>query len=200
MLAKTQISSSFLKRNFYNVFVHTVFVILLILAVRLSAQNRELQRVSRSQEQITVGESINLAGLISIRTGASPASDDSLRLVLVMSASCPYCIRSVNNWEKLSDLAERHGIRTIGISVDSLDKTITFVDENGIAYPVFVPIDIYGFEDANKIHSIPQTFLVNGNLRLQRLWKGVFTDEKLEDAMISILERTTHKQERRDRS
>lgn len=74
----------------------------------------------------------------------------------------------------------------VGISLDTKENTVKFVQELFMSFPVFFPSDPQAFRTLNKIEVVPQTILVSDKGKIEKIWTGKLEEEKTKEIVAAI--------------
>jgi peroxiredoxin len=114
-------------------------------------------------------------------------------LLFVFGTRCQYCKRNLTAWESILPSAVGGNVKTAAISVDSLDATLKYIQENKLQFPVFVSADPSRFKRSNGIAFVPQTLLLGRDGKVEKVWPGVLADSTIAEVAIAISAHDTEK-------
>lgn len=185
-------------KSLYNLFLHVALLVSLVVIVVLAKQNRELKVGGAPVPQtiIRAGDHFSLDGLIPFEPGHDFIFDSSFtkQLVFVFTARCPYCKETVPLWKNLADSAsQKKSFPIVGICLDPLEETRTYINQNQLTFPVFVPIDKESFSKNNNIGSVPQTFIRKADGLVEHSWPGKLSIDVYSKVLKAITDGTIHK-------
>ena len=102
-----------------------------------------------------------------------PATGTTKKTVLLaFTTSCPACKANAPNWVKLYDTIDRNRWDVIGLSLDDVEKTKTYVAEKGYRFPVVSLKDKKEIAAKLKIQRIPTTLALDQDLKVIKTWVG----------------------------
>lgn len=183
-------------KNLYSIVLHLFVVVLAIQVVVLMRQNKELkeERGLTAQETIKEGEYLELLGLTPVTNGALLDTISRRQLIFVFTTRCPFCKETLPMWQSFADtLTHKTSIAVFGISLDPLQETQTYLDQQGIAFPVFIPSDKESFSNKNKLHSVPQTIIRNSDGLVEKVWRGRLTVDDYNEVVKAMSDSTINK-------
>lgn len=194
----SKFSELFTGKNMYDVFLHVALLASLVIIVVLAKQNQELKvgGTPAPQTIIRAGDNFSLDGLIPVETGRVLIIDSSFtkQLIFVFTTKCSYCKETIPLWKNLSDSAsQKKSFPIVGICLDPLEETKTYVDQNQLTFPVFVPIDKESFSKNNNIESVPQTFIRKADGLVEHSWPGKLSADVYNKILKAITDGTIHK-------
>jgi len=107
--------------------------------------------------------------------GQSWRLEDQLgKIVLVnfWATWCPPCREETPGLIRLANAYEARGLRVVGISMDEGEVTpvVRFTNQYRIPYPILLPAQ--GFGLADRVDSLPTTFLVDQRGRIAKTYIG----------------------------
>lgn len=83
--------------------------------------------------------------------------------------------------------ARENGIEAIGISLDSLQRTVAYLKEEAIDFPMYVPRNIGDYVRQNKLFGVPRTVLRDSLGIARRVWTGLLTESDINDIIHTII-------------
>ena len=159
-------------------------LLLLGMNVALLRQNRTLRNqlaVPPPASEVPLGTQVpDLAGFdvsgrhISVAYGQNQPKV----LLFVFSPSCQFCAQNWPKWWQLFPSIDRSNVRPVGVDVSST-ATPDYINEHRLnEMPVLTqldPKDTVGYH----LRLTPQTILVDGNGRVEKVWSGVLDDNNV---------------------
>ncbi len=171
---------SFPRVSGYQVVLHLLLTGLAALVVILVAENREL-RAPRSQapaaspaagELLPAVEATDLEGREARLSFAGAGRETML---FVFTTSCPACKGNLPNWLELSQrFGDRYDI--VGISLDSLPATRSYVRDQALPFAVFVATDPSRLRSEYGLPGVPETIHAGTDGRVRGSWLGVLPE------------------------
>jgi len=183
-------------KNLYNIFLHLALVASLLVIAVLAKQNRDLKRGSGQapKANIRAGEYFSLAGLTPATNGAQIDSTSSPQLIFVFTTRCPWCKETLPMWTSLADSAsQKSSFAVLGICLDPLEETKTYIMQNQLAFPVFVPKDKEAFSKSNNIGNVPQTFIRTSSGLVEHSYPGKLSPDAYNKILKAITDGIIHK-------
>ncbi len=176
-------------KHLYNIVLHLFVVVLAIQVVVLMRQNKELKegRGLAAQETIQEGEYLDLSELTPVTNGAQLDTVSRRQHIFVFTTRCPFCQETLPMWKYVADsLAPRSNVGILGISLDPMQETRTYLDQQNITFPVFMPSNNESFSNDNKLHTVPQTIIRNPNGLVEKVWRGRLSVDKYHEVVKAI--------------
>ena len=101
-------------------------------------------------------------------TDEAPTSTDALRGTAVIinfwATWCEPCRREMPSLERLSRRLAAHGVRVIGVSVDTdLNLAREFVRGHQLTFPMYAEGEKRALQSALRLQALPQTVLVHAD-------------------------------------
>jgi peroxiredoxin len=94
-------------------------------------------------------------------------------LLLVMNSRCENCKLNSRLWNSLTPVAKAHGVRVIGIVLDSLAASQVYARSREFNYDLLcVPHRTFAVD--YKVVLVPQTILLRRE-RVERVWTGIIS-------------------------
>ena len=173
-------------------------IIIIFLAVEdffLIQQNRQLKAELSppAMESLRAGDTV---GSFKIKwldgTVNQIRFDDTAKpyLLFVLSPSCPHCRNNVDRWNDIVLHNQINHCSILGISVQSVERTRVFRDSANVGFDLAVAADT-SFSRKYKIHAFPQTILVGGSGRIEKVWMGELNNEQINE-IERLLNRSVH--------
>ena len=172
------------KGSGYQVTLHLILAGLATLVVMLVTENRDLRspRSSAPSASPAVGDlllPIETKDLEGRDVELTFSDSDRETMLLVFTTSCPACKGNLPNWLALQEqLGERYDV--VGISIDSLDATRSYVRDQELPFKVFVPTDPDRFRSDYALPGVPETIHAGVDGRVEGSWLGVLPEGFLE--------------------
>ncbi len=175
---------SFPKAGGYQVALHLILVGLASLVVVLVAENRDLRspRASPPSASPAVGDLLppidakNLEGH-DVKLTFNDADRETM--LFVFTTSCPACRGNLPNWLAFEEQLGEH-FNVVGISIDSMDATRSYVRDQALPFEVFVPTDPDRFRSDYSLPGVPETLHAGVDGRVEGSWLGVLPEGFLE--------------------
>lgn len=170
--------------------LHIVVLALAIDVVILARQNKELKEIHTpsAARLVAAGDTLSFNGLNLIREGRDlNRGNSSPRLVYVFTTSCPWCRKNIQGWKRTANEFKKLGTDIIGISLDDSVKTINYIHENELNYPVAVPSDPRVFQASNRFASVPITIVATSSGIVKQVWSGALSDAQFQEVVGSVL-------------
>jgi hypothetical protein len=176
-----------------GVYVALVFAIGII--VLLARAHRDLearyQRLAERSAWLHAGSYVPPVPAValtgdSITLGAPPAG--VRQVLLVFTTTCPYCRASLPAWQSLAARADSTSAlggvapRVIGLSLDSLEATMTYVREYGLRFPV-AQFPTRRDQALYRARSVPLILVINEENRVAYSRMGVLTSPAALDSV-----------------
>jgi peroxiredoxin len=86
----------------------------------------------------------------------------------------------------LAEVAKEKNTSVIGISLDSKEKTVAYLSDNGIKYEVHVARNAEAFRRQNRITGIPQTIFRSPLGTVKKIWGGLLPENGVEEIAEAI--------------
>jgi peroxiredoxin len=167
------------KSKVYSSFLHALALVLAIQVIVVTYQNRELRNsISMPAATVKVGTRLQLDSLRSLARGVGMGQSRFL-LLFAFGTHCQFCRKNLPAWEALHDSIEHPSIVVAAISLDSMDATARFVQENRVNVPVYVSMDPDYFRRSNELVVIPQTLLLGEGHVVEKVWAGPLADSTI---------------------
>ncbi len=164
----------------YTVFIHLVVISLGIEVYLLAMQNNHLKANTGNAQLLSILKPGDIIHPISAMTmdghDTLVSYEDSSRdyLLFVFSTKCHFCRENLPNWTTINREINGPRVSVLGISIQGLEETKSFVESNRLSFPVIVPSD-KSFSQQYKISSVPQTILVHVGGVVNKVWDGVLS-------------------------
>ncbi|MFO7894815.1 MAG: redoxin domain-containing protein [Longimicrobiales bacterium] len=112
--------------------------------------------------------------------------DSEGQLLFVYNTRCPYCLRSIDAWNSLARRLDPNVVEVTGISMDSIEATSTYRQENALDFESAVLLDAR-MKDAYRFRTVPQTILVNSEGRVVLSRVGVLRHGPAVDSIMEAV-------------
>jgi peroxiredoxin len=178
-----------IRKNLYSIVLHLLVVVLAVEVIVLMKQNKELKegRASRAQESIKEGDYFSLADLTPVVNDAQLDTLLRKQLIFVFTTRCPFCQEMLPMWKYFGNsLAARNNVAILGISLDPLQETRTYLDQQNVTFPVFLPSNKESFSNKNKLHSVPQTMIRRSDGIVEKVWRGRLSIDEYHEIVKAI--------------
>ena len=178
------------KINWLQVVTLVIIGLLMIEVVILTIQNRELKtaisNLTQSQtEPLKHGEKVEPFKIqtLSGDTAEFTYSDTKKRyLLFVLSTKCPHCEKNLPLWKEIANTANET-VNIFGISLDNFEQTKEYASIKDIGFYLASVADT-SFGRKYKIGGVPETILIDGNSKVEKVWIGELSKESLNDIKI----------------
>jgi peroxiredoxin len=177
--------TKFSSDRLYSYFLHTAVLVLAGLVIYLAVENRQLKGGGKAIPAAEVGDKISFGNLESVGESYSIAVNQR-QVLLFFSTTCPFCLKSVEGWNKLDSLAGIKGIAVVGISFAPLKETHDFVQKNRIAFHTFVSLQPEKFKELNHIRGVPCTIIRSADSNIEKIWWGPIDEQKMREVVNSL--------------
>ncbi len=156
--------------------------------VVLARQNNELKNPKQREgkEQLAVGDSLIIRDLKPLQADYTAPTDSPNKLVFVFSTTCPFCKQNLEHWKKILTLANKNKLTVVGISLDTAEKSVAYVKEHQIDFPVVTPLDLPLFKSQNKLNAVPVTILRDSIGVVRNVWRGLLAEEQIKEVASAI--------------
>jgi len=110
---------------------------------------------------------------------------DTKYLVLVLSTTCPYCEKNIDQWRKITGGCQQEGCYVIGVSVHDIERTRQYMVDKNVP---FYTVSNTGrdFAQDYKITGVPVTILVSEGGIVEKMWPGASNDDQVEDIISAM--------------
>jgi cytochrome oxidase Cu insertion factor (SCO1/SenC/PrrC family) len=182
-------------KNLYSIVLHLLVVVLAVEVYILMRQNRELKegRASTPQETIKEGDYLSLSDLTPVTNGSHLDTVSRKQLIFVFTTRCPSCKETLPMWKSLADTAiQRKSFAVFGICLDPLVDTKTYVSENQLRFPVFIPVNKESFSKNNRVQGVPQTILRDRTGFVEKAQRGRLSVDMYNEILHAISDGIIH--------
>ena len=169
------------KTGFYGPFLHASLLGLAVVVLLLVDENRRLERAAQASrgEAVQAGDLLPALTVHDLEGNATELTfegGDRESLLLVFTTSCPACKENLPHWRQLWDRhADRY--RIVGVAIDDLDSTRTYVAEHEMPFPVYVPESPREVPRRYGITGVPQTLHLGTDGRVKQSRLGVMNED-----------------------
>ncbi len=143
------------------------------------------------QEQLQVGDSLLLDDLQPVRAGVVLDTLSERQLIYIFTTTCPFCQEVLPVWKEISSNANC-SLPIFAISLDSKESTVSYVERNNIAFPVFIPRDPESFKKRNKVHLTPITVVRTATSKVEKMWVGRLNQETVKEVVLVTVPNKTN--------
>ncbi len=167
----------------YGLFLHLSLVALAVFTLLLVRDNRQLRSQNAPPEvaQLAVDrivEPVAVTGLDGISRTLEWNTSGPDRLLLVFTTSCPACLQNQVAWRSLHAALD-DDVEIIGISLDGPAATQTYREAQDLTFEVVMASDRQAFTAAYGISAVPTTFHIDGDGRIQGVWRGGLSADQI---------------------
>lgn len=168
----------------WNIAATACCVLLLILDVALLRQNRQLKaQLSAPPAGLEVQAGIEVPDLKGFDAAGMPLTvrygqDSRKVLLLVFSPACKFCAENWPRWEALLAGFDRQAVRPVGVDISSTASQAFLREHRMSELPVFLQLQPQAIVKY-RLQITPQTILVDGKGRVEKVWSGVLDDSSL---------------------
>lgn len=174
------------KQNLYAIFLHIAVIVLVIQVLILAKQNRELKSGGQRVEILKAGDYFSFANLEPL--SPQEGIDSTARqLLFIFTTTCPFCKENLPKWMKIVEQLKQKYAIVQAISLDSIEKTSSYVKQNQINIPIYIVRDTKHFQEVNKVSVVPMTIISGGTGRVEAVWDGLLSDHQTQEIVNSIL-------------
>ena len=175
---------SFRNIPWYSTFLHLTLAALTVVSFLLMNENRAL-RGAIGPREITpeVGELLQpIAGRGLDGQSVEIVFEHSERekMLLVFTTTCPACKQNLGNWQVLWE-RYRENYDIVGISIDSIEATRSYVEANDLPFDIVVPEEPAEFSLQYRIAGVPETIHASIDGRVEKVWLGILPERFLEE-------------------
>lgn len=181
--------------SFWTVGVYVALALAVGVVVLLARAHRQLdaryQRLAERTAWLHAGSYVPLVaattlGGDTLTLGAPP--DGARQVLLVFTTTCPYCLASLRAWRLLAARADslfRTGgaaPQIVGLSLDSLPATTTYVYENSLRFPIS-HFPTRRDQALYRARSVPLILVIDADNRVVYSRMGVLTNPAAVDSV-----------------
>lgn len=170
----------------WNVAISACCVVLLAANIALLRQNRQLKaQISLPPPTLEAAAGTQMPDLKGFDPDGKPVEINygkDLRkvLVLVFSPTCPFCDQNWPTWEHVISSLDRSVVRPVAVDVTSTAKAPFLSQHQLTELPVFEKVDPLAMVNY-RFQLTPQTILVDGDGKVEKVWTGVLNDSAVAD-------------------
>jgi hypothetical protein len=106
-------------------------------------------------------------------------------LIFVFNTTCSNCLQNLPSWNMLSKFHMVDSTRVIGISLDEMDRTRTYVSKRDVAFEIYSVVDS-SFKRDYRVAGVPLTILVGTGGLVQGAWCGILNADTLHNIVEMI--------------
>ena len=183
------------KQKLFNVVMVVLVVFLSAEVVLLVFQNRRLQKTltefttgPTNRGQLKPGEQLPVVDLKSLDGSTMKLEyqePQKKHLVFIFTSTCPHCEATFPKWKQFADEIGNKSIITLGVCLDNLETTKELAEKRTPNFPMFSANDT-SFSRLYKISGVPQTLLVDGNGKVEKIWVGELNKDNVAEVENSI--------------
>lgn len=168
----------------WNIVTISCCLLLLIIDVSLLRQNRQLKaQLSAPPPGLEVQAGRQVPDLEGFDVTGKPLSvhygaDARKVLVLVFSPTCQFCAQNWPRWTELMDGLDQQAVRPIAVDVTSTASPAFLSEHHLSGIPVFFQVQPQ-IVVSYRFQITPQTILVDGHGKVEKVWSGVLSDSAL---------------------
>lgn len=184
----TNLKQHLTTRNLYYGFLHAAIIALAIQVVVFASQNKELKEKMEGPQQVHLkeGEYFSVGDLIPVKNAIVPDTTSRDQLIFVMTTTCPFCKESLPLWKELANNPSLD-LTILAISLDDKERTLTYIEEENISFPVFMPADIGEFTRHIRSSAVPKTILRAKDGHVKKIITGRLKKENLSEIASATL-------------
>lgn len=163
----------------------------------LAKENRELKAQLRQQQasplelSMAAGESVPEVEMLDLAGNRATLRSLVERggVLAFLTTTCPYCRQTLPDWNALAERYRSRGVPFVGVSLHDAALTASYVQEQGIDWPMWVVADPWAVSEL-RVASVPFTVLVEPGATVEQVWLGPLAETdigRLEEALESDL-------------
>jgi len=162
--------------------------LVVVLSQRLTRLTHAYQVLQRRASTLTTGEVVPTFQAVTL-TGdtltVGERLDGGKQVLLLLTTTCPFCRATLPVWAQLADSIRqvRPDVEVIAVSLDSLDATRRYAEEQGLAMPV-VTVPTRNLVRLLRAGRVPQTVVVNHEGRVLYGWTGLLSADAVLDSIL----------------
>lgn len=175
-----------------EIFSYGVVIFLLTANILLATQNKMMKDSIDSlyYENIPISEndSIKSLKIYDLNLEEKNIEIKNETLLFIFKPTCKPCLKNYSNWLNITDeiVATKHRIDILGISLDDIKHTKSFIADNKSSFDVYWN-DSNEFINSNKFHLTPLTILISTEGKVKYLIKGMVTNTNKNELLRKIL-------------
>jgi peroxiredoxin len=164
----------------------------LLLVRKTNSLSRHIKRAEAElseQSMLSKGDTVppfQVVNLDGTKELVNPRRERGKTLLIAFSAHCPFCAKSVEQWNRVVDQSTGLNVRIIGICVDSLQQTTGFLARHGGRFPAYSIADDTALSRRLKLSLVPQTLMLDSTGKVLRVWGGMFDDARSREALDAL--------------
>jgi peroxiredoxin len=176
------------KKTFGKIINYLVIVLLTVVVVLLSLQNRELKGTIRNLtmpiqpiDPLKSGERVEPFDIKTLdgSSGVVRFTDPTKKhLLFVFSTTCPHCARTLPFWQMIAE-SRTKDVDVLGVSIHDVDLTNKYVAESNVNFYV-VSVDT-NFSRKYRVSGVPETILINGDGKVEQAWIGELSSNQMNE-------------------
>jgi peroxiredoxin len=162
--------------------------LVVVLSQRLTRLTHAYQVLQRRASTLTTGEVVPTFQAVTL-TGdtltVGERLDGGKQVLLLLTTTCPFCRATLPVWAQLADSIRqvRPDVEVIAVSLDSLDATRRYAEEQGLAMPV-VTVPTRKLVRLLRAGRVPQTVVVDHEGRVLYGWTGLLSADAVLDSIL----------------
>ena len=162
--------------------------LVVVLSQRLTRLTHAYQVLQRRASTLTTGEVVPTFQAVTL-TGdtltVGERLDGGKQVLLLLTTTCPFCRATLPVWAQLADSIRqvRPDVEVIAVSLDSLDATRRYAEEQGLAMPV-VTVPTRNLVRLLRAGRVPQTVVVDHEGRVLYGWTGLLSAQAVLDSIL----------------
>ena len=164
-----------------------LYPVLIVLCVAMTAanifllhSNKELRAKTRTVAEVPVGKSVkSISGMDFLNTPVSITTRSRSTVLMLYSPTCPYCEKNWPSWSSvISHLQDRNvTLATVDLTASATPEFIAAKKTGrALAIKKLDPADFVALD----LNLTPQTILIGGDSKVQKVWTGVLKPSDLE--------------------
>ena len=151
--------------------LRTISILLALACALVVVLGRRQTSLNRAYAELKAKVSLAYPGYVvptvrTVTTGGDSVTigelaDTSARQVIfLLTTTCPFCLATLPVWAPLADSARALGFGVVALSLDSLGKTLAYIESHGLKYPVGL---LQGWKTIRLLRAtaVPQTLVLN---------------------------------------
>ena len=150
-------------------------VLVVVLARENSQLKERLENLTKPREALKPNDTLPALKVTTLKGDTLELDFTKERqkmLLFVFSTSCPVCLKSLDAWNAIAELAISRQYTVLGISTHDLKKTTEYAAKNKLAFPVYVVRDTM-FAPRFKMYFVPQTLQIRPYGIVENNWGGL---------------------------
>jgi peroxiredoxin len=94
---------------------------------------------------------------------------------------CHACLENIPQWKSIEEKLAKDEIRIIGVCPDSVFKIKNYIAKTSLSLSAVSIVNDSLLADRLKLHSYPQTILIDREARVVRVMAGALSDDQMND-------------------